>query len=415
MAGHYKTIKTVENSCKSLTAEMNAPKTLQMRAAIVLCIIFYCGFSAASKIDLEGISATIWNCMMHDCSKKICILHNIILLSTSLERKTVIEAAIADVRDEIALKESAKAVNFNNAEKKLHSFKMASAESLAQGYSRLKFEKMVKKAESKILKKQRQASVQTAEERVESLAMEFLHTPGSLLTKQEIARIYEESGCREALHTPTDCGPFTQQRSASGVCNNLQNPTAGAANTPMRRLIEARYDDGISRLQGTLQIRRVSIVPGPFSPPNPSPRVVSIGIVQDRPDNDTQFSHILMQWGQFMDHDLGAIPEFEPSECKGCEVEDDTCVPFPVPQDDDDVSRMASSDSKFCLSFRRSLPACSEGTEMEMEPREQLNGLSHFIDGSMVYSHVESVQETMIRNQSSPDGLLNVGPPAMGK
>lgn len=384
---------------------MKAPTSLQLRVAIAACIIISCcGLSAASKVDLEGIAY---------------FAQRYLYLSTSpsLERKAVIEAAIADVKDEIALKESAKAANINSAEKKLHSFKMASVEALAQGHSRLKFEKMVKRAESKILVKQRQASVQTAEERVESLAMEFLHTPGSLLTEQEIARMYQESGCPRAVpQTPSDCDAFTQQRSASGVCNNLENPTFGAANTPMRRLIQPRYDDGISRLQGTLQIRRVSIVPGPFSPPNPSPRVVSIGVVQDRPENDTQFSHILMQWGQFMDHDLDAIPEFEPSECKGCEVEDDTCVPFPVPEDDDDISRIPGSDSEFCLGFRRSLPACSsEGTMMAMEPREQFNGLSHFIDGSMVYSHVESVQETLIRNQSSPDGLLNVGPPAKGK
>lgn len=325
----------------------------------------------------------------------------------------IIEAAIANVKEEFVQKDAAKA-NLDTAQEKLHSFKMASKEALAQGYARLKFEKMVKRAESKILEKQRQATVQTTGERVESLAMEFLHTPGTLLTKQELAKIYQESDCHKTVPTPADCSAFMSMRSADGICNNLQNPTQGAANTPMRRLIPPRYDDGISRLQGTLQIRRVSIVPGPFSPPNPSPRVVSLGVVSDRPNNDTQFSHILMQWGQFMDHDLDAIPEFEmcPS---GCEVEEDSCVPFPVPEDDSDVSRISGGDSQFCHGFRRSLPACQPEGTGSVQPREQINGITHFIDGSMVYHHNSSVQMNLIRNQSSPDGLLNVGPAVPGK
>lgn len=294
---------------------------------------------------------------------------------------------------------------------------MASKEALAQGYARLKFEKMVKRAESQILEKKRRTTIQSAEERVEYLAMQILRTPGSLLTKQELARIHEESECRkQTVLVPTDCSAFMQVRSADGTCNNLQRPTIGAANTAMRRLIPPRYDDGISRLQGTLQIRNVSIVPGPFSPPTPSPRVVSLGVVLDRPDNDTQLSHILMQWGQFMDHDMDAIPEFEENMCpSGCQVEEDSCVPFPVPQDDNGISRISGGNAQFCHGFRRSLPACTPGTNRLVEPREQINGITHFIDGSMVYHHNSSVQMKLIRNESSPDGLLNVGPPATGK
>ena len=291
---------------------------------------------------------------------------------------------------------------------------MASAESKAQGNARLKFEKMVKAAERSIMEKNRLAKAQSTEDQVEALAMEVLYTPGSLLTKKEIAKIYQESECLKTVTAPTNCNSIPRnQRTANGVCNNLRHPTFGAANTRMRRLIPAQYDDGISRLQGTLQIQRVSIVPGPFSPPNPSPRVVSLGVVTDRPDNDTQFTHILMQWGQFMDHDLDAIPEFE--KCpEGCAVEEDSCVPFPVPQDDTEVSRIAGMDSRFCHGFRRSLPACEEEMPEGVEPREQINSLTHFIDGSMVYHHDPRVQSELIRDPNSPDGMLSVGPPVAG-
>jgi hypothetical protein len=36
----------------------------------------------------------------------------------------------------------------------------------------------------------------------------------------------------------------TNYRSYDGVCNNLEHPLWGAANTPFRRILPARYGDG---------------------------------------------------------------------------------------------------------------------------------------------------------------------------
>ena len=166
------------------------------------------------------------------------------------EREALVEAAIENVREDFAAQEKAAKLHMTSPGEKLHSFKKATAEALAQGNARLMFEKMVKAAETKILRRQ-QATMQSTEERVESLAMEFLHKPGSILTKQETAKIYEESGCREIVHTSINCSSLRNQRTANGLWNNLKHPTFGATNTPMRRLIPAQYDDGISRLQGT--------------------------------------------------------------------------------------------------------------------------------------------------------------------
>ncbi len=330
---------------------------------------------------------------------------------SAASREDLIDAAITEVKAQFATKN--KNFRVTSADKKLHSFKMSTPESQAQGDARLKFERMVKKAEKNIIEKERNAAIQSAEERVESLAMELMHKPGSILTKQEIARMYQESECNDLVKDPRPCDKTV--RSADGTCNNLENPRRGAASTAMRRLIPSRYDDGVSRLQGTLQSQGLSFSPGPFSPPKPSPRVVSLGIIGDRIVNETQFSHILMQWGQFMDHDLDAIPEFE--DCpSGCEVEEETCVPFPVPEDDRDVmvSRV-NGDNRSCHTFRRSIPVCEESTSHEMTPREQINAITHFIDGSMVYHHNDKVMMSLIRDQNSPGGLLNVGSPASGK
>ena len=180
------------------------------------------------------------------------------------------------------------------------------------------------------------------------------------------------------------------------------------------RLIPSRYDDGISRLQGTFQIRGVSIVPGPFSPPTPSPRVVSLGIVLDKPVNDTRFSHVLMQWGQFMDHDITAVPEHE--ECPhGCNISEEyegKCYPFPVPADDEGVMVTRTSPTeRGCHEFHRSLGACPPEDARQVPVREQVNTLTHFNDGSMIYGS----SARLLKDLRGDDGLLRVGPPANGK
>ena len=355
--------------------------------------------------------------MMSAWLSLVCAVSVLLVASatSSYNRDALINAAIEEVQGAKIAEQRV----LTTAEKRMKAFKIASKEALAQGVARVAFERMVRKAEHKILQQRRQqmAMSQTAQEKAESLAMEVFHKPGSVLKSEEIAKIYEASQCNATLtRLQRPCRVCSKFRTPSGVCNNLRNPTYGAANTLMRRLIPARYDDGISRLRGTLQIKRSSIVPGPFSPPFPSPRVVSLGIVRDREVNDSKLSHIMMQWGQFMDHDLDFIPEFTHEQCPAscCNVREDSCVPFPVPKDDGNVEVVAGTPNS-CHEFRRSLPACDTSTPDVLSVREQFNGISHFIDGSMIYHHDDEVFRTMIRNTSSQDGLLNVGPPARGK
>ena len=55
------------------------------------------------------------------------------------------------------------------------------------------------------------------------------------------------------------------------------------------------------------------------------------------------------------------------------------CYPILVPQDDTFYPRAAPG-SRRCLKFLRSLPG-----QQRLGPREQLNAVSHWLDGSMVY------------------------------
>ena len=310
-----------------------------------------------------------------------------------------------------------------------HSFKLASPETLAQGKARLLFEDMVHRAEKKILQSRRRANTASLEKNnealAEALATELLHTPGSIVSQEEIARMYTESRCEETLHAPNCSGESVMNyRTANGACNNLNNHTRsyGAANTKFRRLILPQYEDGVSTPRGWLQSTGSSLFAGPFSPPNPSPRVISVGIVQDRPAVEERYTHMLMQWGQFVDHDIDLAPEFEGNCTAGCagtfigSLDEPpcslVCVPFPVPLDDQSimVSRV-DTESRGCHAFRRSIPACDEAAPTELSSREQVNAITSYIDGSQVYHHTDRVMNELIRDQSSGKGLLRTGPP----
>lgn len=301
---------------------------------------------------------------------------------------------------------------------KLSAFKKASPATLAQGKARLMFEDMVNRAESKILQSRRKAhlsSVQKDDKVIaQDLAIELLHKPGSLLNKDEIAKMYQESNCQDHIPVP-ECGdPKSQKhRTATGVCNNFKNPLFGSADTSFRRLILPEYEDGIRKLRGTMQSSGSSLFVGPFSPPNPSARIISVGVVQDRPLLEETRSHILMQWGQFLDHDLDLAPEIHCPD--GCAIEAGTCVPIPVPLDDTNIQvSRTNSEARGCHHFSRSLPACDLSPPGSMTVREQINSISSFIDGSQIYSSNETVMNMFIRDPDSSGGLLRVGPPVEG-
>ena len=73
----------------------------------------------------------------------------------------------------------------------------------------------------------------------------------------------------------------------------------------------------------------------PFSPPNPSARFISTTIVTNVPTDELPFSHLLMQWGHFLDHDITLTPELE-AECEGCEVTE-ICQPIRVADIDPEI------------------------------------------------------------------------------
>jgi len=111
----------------------------------------------------------------------------------------------------------------------------------------------------------------------------------------------EESDCSNTKKGPSNCNFFSTSpyRSEDGTCNNLKHPLWGRANVALTRLLAPDYEDGVSSPRGSSR-NGTSFLP--------SPRLISGALIshEDRPDND--YTLLLMQWGQFIDHDITHTP-----------------------------------------------------------------------------------------------------------
>ena len=150
-------------------------------------------------------------------------------------------------------------------------------------------------------------------------------------------------------HTPT----INKYRTIDGTCNNLRRPLLGASDTAFRRVLSAVYEDGVSKPVGSQQQLKGRF----FDPPWPSARHLSEQIVAvDNDINSTKLTHMHMQWGQFLDHDIDLLGMFDVN-CT--EVNNDIrfCFPMKVKRSDRDFGESSLNEARD-LPFRRSLPVC---------------------------------------------------------
>lgn len=312
----------------------------------------------------------------------------------------------------IAAKAKTQSKKDTSAEYLARFFRKASKQSVKMGKARIMLEDAVKRAERILLEKKRaqMASAASVEEEAEMLAEEIFHTPGSLLTKDDLAHIYSEIPECLDRREEIDCllVPFADViRTIDGTCNNLEKPTRGASFTPFQRVLPGHFEDGLQQPHGFWQSKMTDNMfrNGPFTPPYPSARLISSTVVLDRLGDDPNLTHLVMQWGQFLDHDLDLVVEVSPEEAQ-CDTANctctDVCFPIRVPQDDEafgvDEPRQGE-----CLPFARTVPAC----ELEdFEARDQLNELTHYIDGSMIYGSTDERAKFL---REFKDGRLKVG------
>ncbi|GFO02045.1 peroxidase [Plakobranchus ocellatus] len=95
----------------------------------------------------------------------------------------------------------------------------------------------------------------------------------------------------------TPCQASEKYRRPDGRCNNLRNPEWGSTNIPLTRVLPNAYKDNT-------RLPRVKGVGGAILP---GPRTVSVNC-HGPSDERADVTLMVMQWGQFLDHDVALTP-----------------------------------------------------------------------------------------------------------
>ncbi|TRY75389.1 hypothetical protein TCAL_06346 [Tigriopus californicus] len=186
-------------------------------------------------------------------------------------------------------------------------------------------------------------------------------------------------------------------RSPDGSCNNLRKPEWGASFSPSLRFLPPVYSDAVG-LRGTFRlptrVRRNNRV-------LPSARMISNTIHKHVETDTSTFTMMVMQWGQFLDHDMTFTPQrrgFQNSLIKCCtdngqplpeDLMHEECRPIEIPVTDPFYSRFNVT----CMEFVRSLAAPKR--DCSLGPRDQMNQVTSFIDASNVYGSTQEEQDRL--------------------
>jgi len=183
--------------------------------------------------------------------------------------------------------------------------------------------------------------------------------------------------------TPPSCPRGSRFRTMDGTCNNLRQPNYGRAGTPFQRILLPEY------AKGSVDLPRKRNGDGRELP---SARALSNRLADGRNLGDSENTLLVMQMGQFIDHDITHTPNYEEDCCRPdgkfpSRFSSEKC--FPV--------RISTNDpfwrgARTCMEFSRSLS--SPSLECELQDREQTNQITHWLDGSNIYgSSLEEAAE----------------------
>ncbi|CAH1785404.1 unnamed protein product [Owenia fusiformis] len=211
----------------------------------------------------------------------------------------------------------------------------------------------------------------------------------ALQSRNEETCPYKNVDCTDNRNFKID---VMRYRTPDGQCNNLKNSSFGRAEFPFIRYLPADYGDGLST-------GRLANDGGQL----PNPRLISREIHTDFNSVSGRITHMVMQWGQFLDHDITRTPMssgFEGTSIDCCaavgEFPNGICdMAINVPANDLSFTKQS------CINFVRSAPttdaACTLGA------RQQLNEITSFIDGSNVYG---STYEEQVKLREMANGVM---------
>lgn len=162
-----------------------------------------------------------------------------------------------------------------------------------------------------------------------------------LVSPANLELIANISGCEShrterEVNCEDDLCFHLKYRAIDGSCNNLQRPLWGASMTAFRRVLPAQYENGFNSPIGWDKNKTY------FGFPKPGSRHVSNLLISSKSvTEDDLVSHMVMQWGQFLDHDLDHSMEAISREtfengitCSSTCNHDPPCFPINIPIDD---------------------------------------------------------------------------------
>lgn len=179
-------------------------------------------------------------------------------------------------------------------------------------------------------------------------------------------------------------------REIDGKCNHPKD--YGSTMKPVKRYLRPHYQDA----EGKDAPRIYSVMGDRFLP---SPRLISLNLFPDIP-KVANTSRWTMQFGQLIDHDITSapVPTGPNGTIKCCGVKDmpKECFPIAVPKEDPRFEN--------CMEFVRSQAAADEKGN-QLYPREQLNAITSFVDGSAFYGS-DSNATKRLRTENGTGALL---------
>ncbi|MEZ6112010.1 MAG: peroxidase family protein [Pirellulaceae bacterium] len=150
-----------------------------------------------------------------------------------------------------------------------------------------------------------------------------------------------------------------EPRSVDGTDNNPENPEWGSTDSAYLRITTPEYADGISEPAGAdrLSAREISNI---------------VSVQDGAEENARGLSALTWQWGQFLDHDIDLTLSADPEES----------FPIGVPAGDSSFDPTGSGEQTIPLTRSNFDSTTGDSTD---NPRQQVNSITAFIDGSNVY------------------------------